>query len=42
MQGRSYNLSFFPNDTIHKDAQRSISVTLDQTAIVDKVRLEKK
>jgi hypothetical protein len=40
--GGSYNLSFVPNDTIHKDAQRSVSVTIGQTAIVDTVRLEKK
>ena len=40
--GGIYNLSYVPNDTIHKDAQRSVSVTVGQTAIVDTVRLEKK
>ena len=42
LQGGSYSLSFVPNDTIHKDAQRNVSVTAGQTAIVDTVRLEKK
>jgi hypothetical protein len=38
----SYNLSFVPNDTIHKEALRNISVTAGQTTIVDTVKLEKK
>jgi Domain of unknown function (DUF4382) len=37
-----YTLSFVPNDTIHKDAQRNVTVTLGQTTVVDTVKLEKK
>jgi hypothetical protein len=38
----NYNLSFVPNDTIHKEALRNISVTAGQITIVDTVKLEKK
>ena len=38
----SYSLSYVPSDTSFKDAQRSISVTLGQTAVADTVVLEKK
>jgi hypothetical protein len=38
----TYNFSFVPNDTIHKDASRSVIVTLGQTTVVDTVKLEKK
>lgn len=38
----SYTFSYVPNDTIHKDASRSVSVVLGQTTVVDTVKLEKK
>lgn len=38
----SYTFSYVPNDTIHKDATRSVTVTLGQTTVVDTVKLEKK
>jgi Domain of unknown function (DUF4382) len=40
--GGIYSLSYVPNDTIHKDAQRNVTVIAGQTAIVDTVKLEKK
>lgn len=36
----NYNLSFSPNDTIHKKAQRTASVILGQITVVDTVKLE--
>ena len=35
----SYNFSYVPQDTIHKPAQRNVSVTLGQTTTVDTVKL---
>lgn len=40
--GGTYTFSYVPNDTIHKDASRSVTVTPGQTTIVDTVKLEKK
>lgn len=37
-----YTFSYVPNDTIHKNAQRSVTVILGQTTVVDTVKLEKK
>lgn len=38
----SYTFSYVPNDTIHKDASRSVAVVLGQTTVVDTVKLELK
>ncbi|MBI2730968.1 MAG: DUF4382 domain-containing protein [Sphingobacteriales bacterium] len=38
----TYTFSYVPNDTIHKNASRSVIVTLGQTTVVDTVKLEKK
>jgi len=38
----NYTFSYVPNDTIHNDASRNITVTLGQTTIVDTVKLELK
>lgn len=40
--GGTYTFSYVPNDTIHKDASRSVTVILGQTTVVDTVKLEKK
>ncbi len=37
--GGTYNFSYVPQDTIHRTAQRSVTVTLGQTTTVDTVRL---
>jgi hypothetical protein len=42
ISGGIYSLSYVPNDTIHKDAQRNVSVIAGQTVVVDTVKLEKK
>lgn len=38
----SYTFSYVPNDTIHKNASRNVTVTLGQTTVVDTVKLELK
>jgi hypothetical protein len=38
----NYTFSYVPNDTIHKDAQRSVTVLLGQTTVIDTVKLELK
>ena len=38
----NYTFSYVPNDTIHKDATRSVTVILGQTTVVDTVKLEHK
>jgi len=40
--GGNYSLYYVPNDIIHKDAQKNVTVIAGQTAIVDTVKLEKK
>lgn len=38
----NYIFSYVPNDTIHKEATRNVTITLGQTTVVDTVKLELK